>query len=109
MSRVSRTRNALAAVAAAAFLAVGATAAPAQAATGTISWLKPNGESAGFPDAPDGLCWPVEPHSTNLRNNTTGYVAAFISTTAGSCTGEYLLVRPSQTWRGEFTSFRVGG
>ncbi|MYW16788.1 hypothetical protein GT039_14600 [Streptomyces sp. SID2955] len=68
MSRVSRTRNALAAVAAAAFLAVGATAAPAQAANGTITWVNGGDYKTMTLTNPAGRsCWPVGLHSYDLK------------------------------------------
>ncbi|GAA2321376.1 hypothetical protein GCM10010234_79020 [Streptomyces hawaiiensis] len=76
-----------------------------------MNWTTPSGETAGFRDAPDGLCMPVELHSSNIRNNTVGYVRMFTSTTRESCdtNGTTYLLRPGQVWGGEFTSFLVGG
>ncbi|MFI5828536.1 hypothetical protein ACIA6C_14940 [Streptomyces sp. NPDC051578] len=110
MSRVPRTRNALTAAAAAAFLAVGATAAPAQAANGTISWVNGGDYRTMTVTNPAGRsCWPVGLHSYNLTNNTDEYLQAYTSTTKGACMGTSYTVSPGGTFMREFASFQVMG
>lgn len=108
MSRVSRVRTALVAAVGATLLAVGATAAPAQAATGTITYI--NGgdyDEVTWTNPEGGTCRPVGLHSYGLTNNTDEYVQVYAN--SSTCIGSNLNVGPGGKVNSQFMSIRVLG
>ncbi|MFJ9447008.1 hypothetical protein ACIRRH_34940 [Kitasatospora sp. NPDC101235] len=110
MTRASNLRAVLVTATTAACLAVGFAAAPAQAATGTVTWVN-GGDYDTYTVTNPGYhqCHPVGLHSYGLVNNTSSYLQAYTSTTSGACVGNSISVAPGERTNFNFTSWMALG